>query len=64
MFSHEVEVSMDNIALLHGHEIDVKLWDAREKVSSKARGDRPKAFRLPSDTDIKFPGQGVSIVAE
>ena len=53
---------MENVLSLHDHVIEVKLWDAKEKISSKARGDRPRAFRLPSETEIRFPGQGVKFV--
>ena len=29
------------------HTFELKLWDTKDKVSAKARFDRPKAFRLP-----------------
>ena len=33
---------------LFDHQAMLKLWDSKDKVSAKARFDRPKAFRLPS----------------
>ena len=29
------------------HKFELKMWDTKDKVSAKARFDRPKAFRLP-----------------
>ena len=29
------------------HTIELRIWDTRDKLSAKARFDRPKAFRLP-----------------
>lgn len=28
--------------------MELKIWDTKDKVSPRARFDRPKAFRLPS----------------
>ena len=32
---------------LTNHVIELRIWDTRDKLSAKARFDRPKAFRLP-----------------
>jgi len=45
---------------LYNHTVDVTVWDSKDKVSVKARTDRPKAFRLPSISEVDFPGRGVS----
>ena len=29
------------------HTMELRIWDTRDKLSAKARFDRPKAFRLP-----------------
>lgn len=29
------------------HKFVLKVWDSKDKVSARARFDRPKAFRLP-----------------
>ena len=30
------------------HVLDLRIWDSKDKVSARARFDRPKAFRLPA----------------
>ncbi|XP_056591395.1 uncharacterized protein cfap92 isoform X1 [Triplophysa dalaica] len=32
------------------HKIAVKVWDSKDKISFRARNDRPKAFRLPQES--------------
>ena len=32
---------------MFSHKVELKVWDTKDKVSAKARFDRPKAFRLP-----------------
>ena len=32
---------------LFGHTLALKVWDTKDRVSPRARFDRPKAFRLP-----------------
>ena len=32
---------------MFSHSLELKIWDAKEKVSPRARFDRPKAFKLP-----------------
>nr|XP_018669380.1 uncharacterized protein LOC100176752 [Ciona intestinalis] len=59
MHSHEIEVTSKNVMSLYNHTVNMKIWDAKDKVSVKARSDRPKAFRLPSATESGIPGKGV-----
>ena len=33
---------------LHSHELQVRVWNSLDKMSMRARFDRPKAFRLPA----------------
>lgn len=56
--SHELQITEENILDLYGHTLEFKLWDSKDKVSAKARFDRPKAFRLPTNKDGS-PGKGV-----
>lgn len=32
---------------MFNHSLELKIWDTKEKVSPRARFDRPKAFKLP-----------------
>ena len=32
---------------MFNHSLDLKIWDAKEKVAPRARFDRPKAFKMP-----------------
>ncbi|XP_076801957.1 uncharacterized protein LOC143446271 isoform X1 [Clavelina lepadiformis] len=59
MHRHEVEITPSNVTSLYNHVVDLKIWDTKDKVSVKARTDRPKAFRLPSVCEVTFPGKGV-----
>lgn len=44
---------------LHQHTLEVKVWNAKDKLSARARFDRPKAFRLPAPgRKRKPPGCG------
>ncbi|XP_018095907.1 uncharacterized protein cfap92.L isoform X2 [Xenopus laevis] len=57
MWNHNVELSVTKNLLLAllTHEIQVKVWDSKEKVSPKARFDRPKAFRVPQGQQGEEP---------
>ena len=33
---------------LYNHELEVKVWASKTKLSARAKYDRPKAFRLPA----------------
>lgn len=36
---------------MYNHTLELKIWDTKDKVSPRARFDRPKAFRLPGGGD-------------
>ncbi len=46
-FSHTIYVTEEILSKLTNHVIELRIWDTRDKLSAKARFDRPKAFRLP-----------------
>ena len=33
---------------IFNHSLELRIWDSKDKVSPRARFDRPKAFRLPA----------------
>ena len=39
---------METLLHLHSHQLCVHVWNKQDKLSIRARFDRPKAFRLPS----------------
>ncbi|XP_063952895.1 uncharacterized protein LOC129255695 [Lytechinus pictus] len=45
--SHKLHVTRDLLLKLFNHTLELRVWESKEKVSPKARFDRPKAFRLP-----------------
>ncbi|XP_040264723.1 uncharacterized protein KIAA1257 homolog [Bufo bufo] len=47
-WNHSVELCVTKEVLLKAlkHQIHVKVWSTKDKVSAKARFDRPKAFRV------------------
>ncbi|XP_033647231.1 uncharacterized protein LOC117306814 [Asterias rubens] len=45
--SHTLKVTKELLLKLFNHTLELRIWDSKEKVSSRARFDRPKAFRLP-----------------
>ncbi|CAI9553301.1 unnamed protein product, partial [Staurois parvus] len=47
-WSHSIDLHVTKEALMKAlsHQIQVKIWDTKDKVSAKARFDRPKAFRV------------------
>lgn len=61
-FSHKVTLDTDSLLELYSHTFSVRLWNSPDKVSARARYDRPKAFRLPlskrdpKDNKLHFPG--------
>ena len=45
--SHTVLVTTDILLKLFSHSLEIRIWDTKDKVSPRARFDRPKAFRIP-----------------
>ncbi|XP_059161294.1 uncharacterized protein LOC131944620 isoform X2 [Physella acuta] len=45
--SHKMKVNREILMKMFHHTIELRVWDSKEKCSSRARFDRPKAFRLP-----------------
>ncbi|CAL1542846.1 unnamed protein product [Lymnaea stagnalis] len=45
--SHTVTVTKEKLMSMFKHTVLLKIWDSKEKCSTRARFDRPKAFRLP-----------------
>ena len=41
-------MTRESLLKLHSHTVEVKLWNSVDKLSARARYDRPKAFRLPA----------------
>ena len=46
-YSHKIRVTREVLLKMFNHSMELKMWDAKEKVSPRARFDRPKAFKLP-----------------
>ena len=46
-YSLTATVTKDLLLQLFSHSMEFKIWDTKDKVSPRARFDRPKAFRLP-----------------
>ena len=40
-------VTTELLLKLFDHTVELRIWDSKDKVSARARFDRPKAFRLP-----------------
>ena len=47
LFSHKIKVTKDVLLKMFNHSLELKIWDSKERVSPRARFDRPKAFKLP-----------------
>ncbi|XP_071961619.1 uncharacterized protein [Antedon mediterranea] len=45
--SQKINVTKDLLLKLFDHTLQLRIWESREKVSARARFDRPKVFRLP-----------------
>lgn len=43
-------VTKELLIKMASHKIAVKVWDSKDKISFRARNDRPKAFRLPQES--------------
>lgn len=49
--SHKLTISRETLLKMYNHTLELKIWDTKDKVSPRARFDRPKAFRLPGSDD-------------
>ena len=47
-FSVTVWVTRELLLDIFNHSLELRIWDSKDKVSARARFDRPKAFRLPA----------------
>ncbi|XP_070192982.1 uncharacterized protein [Littorina saxatilis] len=45
--SHSMTVTKEMLLKLYNHTLELRVWDTKDKCSTRARFDRPKAFRLP-----------------
>ncbi|XP_033114402.1 uncharacterized protein LOC117114896 [Anneissia japonica] len=45
--SQKLNITKDLLLKLFDHTLQLRIWESREKVSARARFDRPKVFRLP-----------------
>ena len=45
---HSFKVNKALLLDLYDHTLEVRVWNMKEKLSARARYDRPKAFRLPA----------------
>lgn len=48
LFSQTATITKDVLVQLFSHSMELKIWDTKDKVSPRARFDRPKAFRIPA----------------
>ena len=46
---HTFKVNKALLLDLYDHTLEVRVWTGKNKLSARARYDRPKAFRLPAD---------------
>ncbi|XP_015203768.2 uncharacterized protein cfap92 isoform X1 [Lepisosteus oculatus] len=51
----ELKVTRELLLKLISHRITFRVWDTKDKVSAKAKYDRPKAFRLPQGKSGENP---------
>ncbi|XP_053378149.1 uncharacterized protein LOC123529262 isoform X2 [Mercenaria mercenaria] len=45
---HKLYVTKDVLLKLYDHTLELRIWDTKDKVGTRARFDRPKLFKLPS----------------
>ncbi|KAI4875080.1 hypothetical protein NFI96_033378, partial [Prochilodus magdalenae] len=53
--SVKLKVSRELLVKIVSHKITFRVWDTKDRVSSKAKYDRPKAFRLPLNRNREDP---------
>lgn len=47
-YSHNLTLTLKSLLDLYDHTLKVRLWNNHDKLSARAKYDRPKAFRLPA----------------
>ncbi|KAL5013481.1 hypothetical protein ScPMuIL_007751 [Solemya velum] len=45
--SHTLVVTSDLLLKLFNHSLELRIWDTKDKVGTRARFDRPKLFKIP-----------------
>ena len=46
IFSHTVTVTKELLLKLYTHTLELRIWDTKDKVGTRAKFDRPKFFGL------------------
>ncbi|CAG5119280.1 unnamed protein product, partial [Candidula unifasciata] len=54
-YSQNVAVSKEVLLKMFNHTVELRLWNTKEMCSSRARFDKPKAFRLPQPKPDEKP---------
>lgn len=55
---HTFKVTRPLLLELYDHVMEVRVWNTKDKLSARARYDRPKAFRLPAPSKGAQQGEG------
>lgn len=45
---HKLYITKDLLLKLYNHTLELRIWDTKDKVGTRAKFDRPKLFKLPS----------------
>lgn len=45
---HVVNISSELLLKMFTHNIELRIWDTKEKVGAKARFTKPKQFKIPN----------------
>ncbi|XP_076468773.1 uncharacterized protein LOC143299450 isoform X2 [Babylonia areolata] len=53
--SHTMTVTKEMLLKMFNHTLELRVWDTKDKCSTRARFDRPKAFRLPQPKPGESP---------
>lgn len=53
----KLSVTRELLMKMASHKVTFRLWDTKERVSPKAKFDRPKAFRYPQGRRVEDPDQ-------
>lgn len=46
-FSHTVTMTEELLKKMFTHTVQLRVWDTRDKVGTRAKMDRPRAFKFP-----------------